>query len=38
MIGDRLMVGISDKALSERLCAGAELIVKKVKTASDHTV
>ena len=32
MIHDRLVVGISDKALSERLCMDAELTLEKAKT------
>ena len=32
MIRDRLVVGISDKALSEQLCMDAELTLEKTKT------
>ena len=32
MIRDRLVVGISDKALSERLCMDGELTLEKAKT------
>ena len=36
MIRDRLVVGISDKALSERLCMDGELTLEKTKTMIRH--